>query len=684
MIVLLAVLVATGAMVAYVNFDGPGSDVVKPEADHSGEAEGFAVTTAVAAGVAGAAIGAGAGYAINEYFDDGDTAVKEDVKKSIDNATNDTLRKAVHTNAIVSEGKNEAYLDNVDNDLTTIEGSLEQRVNAQIIEKADNITSKSELVTEAEKEASNYLKTTQDNLIETHNFGVLSLQQYKSQLDTANASDDMKILKQPNNYKKVSSWSELDSTTSRAVKLTSDIDIQDPIDGSNVRYVDMQGHTITASTTRVIEKSSGGNDLYITFKNGEIDSDTPFKTDIVDVGTDHDSVNVNMINVDLNPSYSQNSSKWQYRINAVTGNDLIRIYDSDDRNITYNNVNGAPDTFVRKTYPVNTERGITFNETEIANLNGNYANASEVPTVTLANSSGENVTVPGKDMTLSKDYYGQNNTVKVATPYDSNGQPITDRRVIIATPTSGISTYAEPIDIARSIDMIQDRDNLSDNAFRFVANYTEDVYDNSVEQVVNDPNKSIYDLPNVTQDLSQLNYGDALNPDSPEGVVSMYTGVYEGTTNPLEDTIHVEKVSNPDKSYKGALFSTNMTALMDDTSESEVVNEGDTFNASDAQRTIIVDGETGEVHELSGEYEITKVAGGSADVRTYDLESTDLSDQAQRLQDQNEVLERTVDDPSGFLDGIDFGGGSSTNILILAILAIAGIAIVSRRDDNDN
>jgi hypothetical protein len=205
-----------------------------------------------------------------------------------------------------------------------------------------------------------------------------------------------------------------------------------------------------------------------------------------------------------------------------------------------------------------------------------------------------------------------------------------------------------------------------------VSSYASQQWSKYIQEIAS-TNKTIAGSENLTQDVGQLT---TPAPTEPEQATIQYTGVYEGTTLPSTDIIHVREQDGDE--YSGALFSTDMSKLMSQTPNAEKVEEGDTFDVSTTNRTFMVSDETGATNELEGQVEVTLIEGkDSADVRDYQLERTDLGGQAERLVDQAEVTRKTVDNPGGYVppEGGD-GGGLPTPVIVGLVVAAAVVLLI--------
>ena len=633
-----------------------------------GESEAIAPVAIGGAFVAGSAIGAVGGYIEGlengRYFDDADSAIVEDLNTTKDNVTDETLRETVHSNAIVSEGVTEGFLDNVDNDQNTIEGQVNQQVQQRYIKLFDdenktNITSEAEAVSEAESAAGAYLNTTYRNLETTGSFHTLSVKQYKNNLELAGYSEDIGA----GEVFKVDNFSQAGSSDARSnadiIVLNNDISFSDS--GDLVKFsdrdaiIDMNGYNITSTVSS--DYGLSGDSANITVINGGKFS--------VPIQTQNAGLGLNFINVD-NVDFNGFSDYYGGNPDVYSENSNISISEPYD-NVTEKNKVIIGDE-------------ITFNATKIANNNTAYANASQVPQTTF-NNSGESVTLPAKEMGASSSYYG-NETAKLAVPYKlDSGTPINDSEtVIISTPSNGIQSYAEPVNYPRLVDLMDLRNQISASTYTYAGNYGADVWNNYLQTIVADPNETIFTANGgIDPELSQLSL-TAPDGDNVDGVVGGYAGVYESTASTTDDVITVTEQNSGDQ-YKGYIFSTNMTKLMEQTSEVGVVNEGDSFNVSVTNRTFIVDSETAQRHDLNGTVTVDLIKDkDSTQTRTYDDETTNLSSQAERLETQKKVIEKTIiQDPGSGGGGLDLGGNTG---LIVGIIAL-GLVVIASRDNNN-
>lgn len=680
-IAVIIVMLVTAVPVAYITQPAPetvsehsgeveavSSDTLEPE--HNGQAE--AVAPAVFAGgvLLGTAIGAGIQRGLDSqpesYLDDANETVQEDINDTIENTADDTLRQAVHSNAIVSEGSNVAFLDNVDNDQTTIEGQVEQRASQRMLRVGDNVTSETELINEAEDEASDYLQIRQSNFLEGHNFQALSVKQYNSQLHTANYSGDITTISD-SQYKQFDSdivINDDDVDSNGVVTINGFDNIGDPT------IIDLNGNEI-----REGDNFSGANVLFSAGNAGKVVvKDGSINTPNITKGyrsLSQNSVNLDLVNLDFNVG--------NYEVYADTFYDgVVSVYNgSSNINVGGGNVNVGRTNQVDKVF---SSSAVTFNATEIANANSNIASASDVPVAEFENNN-ETVTLPAVNVSLDSSYMGQNNTVKFATPYRaSDGKPLvgsdgTGESLIIQTPTSGVSYVAEPVDFTRAYDILTTTDSLASQTYSSVSSYASQQWTKYIQEI-SSTNKTISDNENLTKDLGQLT---TPAPTSPDEATIQYTGIYEGTTLPSSDVIHVRE-SDGDE-YAGALFSTDMSALMSQTNNTDKVEEGDTFDASVTNRTFIVSDTDGSSNDLEGTVEVTLIEGkSSAEVREYGLERTDLGGQAERLADQAEVTRNTVDDPGIYVPPGDGGNGLPFSPTILLGVFVGAVVLVILND----
>ncbi|MXR50204.1 hypothetical protein GRX03_01080 [Halovenus sp. WSH3] len=665
-ILAMVVMLVTAVPVGYISSQTPAKHVT-PEPEHSGEAEALVPLAPAAAALAGTAVITAGNYVETRYFSDNgsDGGYTEDEAIEIaNNSSNSTLRSSMHTEAINSEGTNQGYLDNVDNDQITIEAQVEQKASQAMLREGDNVTSETELINIAEQEASEYLKTRQSNLIETHNFQTLSVRNYNDSLDVAGYPDDIGAVKKVEVTSDTDLNSQpsvptiytlqndivLDGSTSTSQNLiTTNADIVVNLNGYEIREAD------NASFSDLEYLIKGGNNQVV--KNGKINTPnvSTFRIgnsgnkqlDIINVQFNH-SITIESINSDDSAFYtSLNSTDY-----TTTGGVAVQ-------NSSVQDIFGAL-------------QNITFNRTQIANANTAYDNASQVPTAEFEKSNST-VTLPAINITLDSTYYGANNTVQFAVPYNaSTGEPldVQNKTVIVKTPTSGTSSYAEPVDFQRSYDLLTTTDNLANQTYSSVSSYASQQWTKYIQDVASDENKSISDVPNLSKDLGQLTTPAPTNAD--EATIA-YTGIYEGTTLPASDVIHIEEEDGD--TYAGALFSTDMSALMNQTNSSDKVEEGDTFDVSVTNRTFIVSDENGATNELEGNVTVTLIEDKeSADVREYGIERTDLAGQAQRLEDQANQTRRIVDNPGQFVP--DSGSGSGQQTLLIAIVAIVAVAVL--------
>lgn len=639
-----------------------------------GDSEAIAPVAIGAGFVAGSAIGAVGGYIEGlengRYFDDADSAIVEDLNTTKDNVTDETLRETVHSNAIVSEGVMEGFLDNVDNDQNTIEGQVNQQVQQRYValfndSNATNITSEAEAVQEAESAAGAYLNTTYRNLETTGSFHTLSVKQYKNNLELAGYGSDIGVGKVISG-----NTTEINNQLSQNTKRDIIINLEDDwvINGSTPQ-----------GSNYVFEGPNYENILiYGNGHNISVESGAPYG---FVSGVSGEMRNINFEGTNSFDTFYTASTSEKTNLYNVTADANMRIDDVYvDKDSSVNLDTDANE--VDNPLNVNALENITFDATKIANNNSNYNNSSMVPKTTF-NNSGESVTLPAKKMGASSSYYG-NETAKLAVPYKlDSGTPINDSEtVIISTPSNGIQSYAEPVNYPRLVDLMDLRNQISASTYVYAGNYGADVWNNYLQTIVADPNETIFtaDGGAIDPELSQLSL-TAPDGDNVDGVVGGYAGVYESTASTTDDVITVTEQNSGDQ-YKGYIFSTNMTALMEQTSEVGVVNEGDSFNVSVTNRTFIVDSETAQRHDLNGTVTVDLIKDkDSTQTRTYDDETTNLSSQAERLETQKKVIEKTIIEKpgSGGGGGLDLGGNTG---IILGVLVL-GLVVIASRDNNN-
>ncbi|RKS83478.1 hypothetical protein BDK61_2863 [Haloarcula quadrata] len=688
-IAIMLVMLVTVGPVSYMMADSPF------EPDHNGRSE--AIAPAIVYGgalLAGGVTGGAVGWQVNDFLkptqDQIRNELSDEYNTTIEEAANDTLRQAVHSNAIVSEGTNIGFLDNVDNDATTIEGQIEQRAGQAILREGNNVTSETELINIAEGAASEFGQVRQSNLIETHNFMALSAKEYHGQLVTAQYEQDIGAIDSFD----VSSASEFSSISSSSdfmeIDVTDDIvangsDITD-IDGTRSALVpidpvdktvivDLNDNKITLNGSGdpdalvTADASSGKSNIIV--KNGQYIGEG---ASLVGHYADGTNAKVNVIDMTVSTSggdyYDTNGGSIDVYNESTT-------YDAGDPR---NRVSSAE--FVDSKHDLLASPDpVTFSATEIANQNSRFDNASDVPMATFTQNN-QTVSLPAINVSLDPSYMGENNTVRFATPYTADtGEPLvgpngTGQTLAIKTPTSGVSDYAQPVDYARAYDQLTTTDDIMSESYSAVSSYASQQWSKYIADIASNESKTLADNENLSQDLGQLT---TPAPEEPEQVTIQYTGLYEGTTLPSTDVIHVEEEDGDQ--YAGALFSTDMSALMEQTSSPDKVEEGDTFDVSVTNRTFIVSQDTGETNTLEGNVEVTLIEGKeSADVREYGLERTDLGGQAQRLADQAEVTRKTVDDPGTVGVPTDPDNGLPFSPMILLVIAGAVVVLVVLND----
>lgn len=616
-----------------------------------------------AVGIGGA--GFGVGYAASEYFSDGKEAqdkqikrVVEDNEETANNATDEQLRTATHTSAIIASGTSEAYYDRVSNDLTTVEGQVDQIVSRDLIKKGDNITSEAEAIEVAESGASEYLGTRLPNHIETHNLHALSVKQFTDQLDTANYSSDYGAV----DVVEVDDTSDLPVSNSGIIKLTDDIDL-------------------TNVSTSAYAAISLTDDSIVDLNGYEIYGDASGVSDII-LANDGVS-NVKIKDGEINVS---NSGYIYYGGTTVANLDLVNVGITGDNtlgigngNIYYNlnnsNINIGQDASFSSesvTTDVLSKDPVTFNTTEIANANSNFESASDVPKATFEHNN-ETVSLPAINISVSESYLDKG-YVLAASPYNSNtGEPIysNGQNVVIMTSTSGTSDYAIPQDGVRSYNTILEADSISDSTYQQVGSFASDVWNNYLQDIANDPDKSIYDNETITKELGQLQDSRG-SLDSPKDVRSVYTGLYDSVINPMSDTIKVEEV-NGDKSVTGIVFTENMSKVLEGP-DPDKIEKGDIINGTGDTLVFMVEDGTGKRVDLNAKYEVVNIVGKeSLGVRDYELDKTNLAETAKKLEDQKEGVEVTFPEPTG-------GGGSdSVPTYVWIIAGLVAVALLGQQ-----
>lgn len=577
----------------------------------------------------------------------------------IDDATDEVMQESVHDSAITSEGTNDGFLDNVDNDLNTIEGSLEQRINTALIRDGDELNSESETVNLAEDEASEYLWVTQTNLLETHNFHALSVQTYMEKLDEAEASDDYgttEIIE----IEDEEDWNDLEyipQGTSAIVELQNDITISSrPVFPADVDlHIDGNGYEIDDSETT--------NTLVLGDRN-EVELNNIKFEDMAQI-LDPEYGYLNVIDSDID-EIDANNNLDMYQQNSTIGTTDSEVNEVDSR------------LDVRA---INKDANLTLDPEEVAD-------SDLEATASIENEDEEVVEMTAVEVNVDPAYSdSEDDTVEVAVPYNADtGEPVTanGENLSIKTTTSGVANYAIPVDFVRGVELVEHRDDLSGDAYTFVGDYASGVWTDTLQEIASDEERSVYDEDGVHEDLGTF-VPPAIDADNPEGVVAYYAGTYESVYNVAGTDL---TLTDDNDTYEDAvIFSTDMQVLADQTDNVDVLAEGDEFSVDGdnaPNRTLIVDTSTGEVHDLEGTVTVDDVQvaddeeATEQDIRTFDLESTDLSDQAERLQENVDVTVEVADYEGDGGAGIGFPDLDSTEWLIILVLAGGAVVLLAR------
>ncbi|WP_285257825.1 hypothetical protein [Halobacterium salinarum] len=684
------------------------------DASPVGEAEAVAPLVVAAAGVAGTAIVASSGqYVYEEYF-----SGAEDVEQ----ATDETLREAVHDEAIISQGTNTGFLDNVDNDINTIEGSLEQKLGQASIAQGDSIKSESEAVSLAENTSSDYLWTTQQNLVETHNYHALSVLTYMDKLDSVDASDDY--------------------GATQYVTVESEEDLQEAFDTSTAgEEYSIQSNTVMFLQTDLTISTSESNAFATKAPVKVIGNGHTISTDARNVSNFRGG-NFHLSNVSVDGNIIIN----EYGGNVVNGSSVSAIDDDAHGTDMYvddsSTVSGTAYNAVSSPVDVSViSNGYTMDPTDVG----------DVPTVTVGDSDKEITAVKvNVDPAYSQ---SSDNTVKVAVPYKvSDSTPLTDSEMDLAiqTPSSGVQNYAVPVDFQRAHDLVTQRDNLSAETYSISSQWATDLWNNTLSSVASDDSKSVTDVEGVYDELGT--YTVSADPDNPATVLSMYTGTYETVVDPANTRMTVTDSNGTHENV--VLFSTDMKALTSQTSDASVVAVDDTFDVSQstqsnsesftgvaqndtvelsngkidsitsatdsggtdvssnvtivdreagviqytgsstidlsvsydytqgASRTFAIDPSTGERVSLSGSVTVDSISQGdksdvsSVEIRTFDTTETNLSNIADRLDSQYNVTIEVADHSGG--GGFSFPDLGGETGIIIVVLAGGALVLLGR------
>ncbi len=651
-----------------------------------------------------------ADYVQSEYFDGA-----EDVEQ----ATDETLREAVHDDAIVSQGTNEGFLDNVDNDINTIEGSLEQKLGQAFIAEGDSVNSETEAVTLAENTASDYLWTTQQNLIETHNYHALSVHTYMEKLDSVNQSSDYGAvhvydIESASDFEAVADTYDSNGYAEFTQPVILNIQSDLAFD-SNMSYMKMRapfvingnGHEITTSTsfaTIFPEDSSKGSINNLTTST---------------IGSSSSgSVNLQNVTVDTVESGVTYYADSDTSISTANGT-------STDSRVTVDLASSG--------------QNVTMDPSDLS---------SSVPTVTVGESD---VTLTAVKVNVDPSYaQSSDDTVKVAMPYNvSDSTAVTDKNVVIQTSTSGVQSYAVPVDFVRAHDLVTQRDTLSAETYSISSQWAKDIWSNGLSSIAADDSKSVTDMEGVYDELGT--YTVSADPDNPATVLSLYTGTYETVVDPANARMTVTDSNGTHENV--VLFSTDMQYLADQTSDNTVLAEDDTFDVSTStqsnsesftsvaqgdtvqlsngkidtitsatdsggtdvssnvsivdaeagiieytgsstidlsvsydytegpQRTFAVDPSSGERVSLNGSVTVDSITVGddsevsSVEIRTFDTTETNLTNVADRLDSQYTTTIEVADRSGG---GFSFGDLGQTGIIAIVIIGAAAVLILGR------
>lgn len=637
------VMMVMVVIVALVSVN-PLSYIGYDNASPVGESKGF-IATSTAIGVTAATVAGSfvAGYSYNEFFSEANPQAGTNATDE-DGSINETyVRQETQLDAIRSEGSNELFNEQFDNDLITIEGQVEQRINQRYVKlqadnKTNNITTETKAVTEAADATRKYLKTGMNNYVETHNFGVKALAGYQEDLEVANSSDLMITGEKA----KVSNATEFNSATNTEGAI---VILENDLDGENNSLYYGNDTVIIGNGNKingiVRNKGRGQNATFVDINI----------TDTLYIGSGY----VNLIDVET-PTlnfYSSGANGYKdyqgyYNKSAEIGTVIDSYTEYDEKN-------------------QNALESVTFNSSEIANISNSYNNASEIPKVKFPINNSSNVTLPAINVSLDTSYYTKGG-VNVAVPYKlSTGEPINKTEtVIIQTPNTGIQNYAEPVNFVESFNIINKRDDLSNQTYVIAEQFARDVWNDYMEEVVNDPNRTIF-TDGVDPSLASLQFSA---PTTPKGTVSSYTGVFEGTTKPWTDRIKFRNTTN-NKTVTGALFTDDIKALTNQTSDSNVITDGDVMNMSKAGKAFVLNQNNGEKTELKGEWEVVDVLNqDNAKVRDYEQNTNNVSKNVERLEDQREAIDITIEGGGQGISLPSFGGNKTIYILVAIIGAV--------------
>lgn len=630
-----------------------------------GEAEGVLVTTSTAIAVGATAVVSGyGGYKISQYFDSAEAGIANNLNGTTENSSNESVRVATHSQVITSGGISDGFFDNVDNDLNTLEGSVEQKINQRFVkvfadENASNITSEAQAVQEGEQATTTVLKNGTDNIVETVNFNSYSVKISYETLRDAGYPDDVGA----GEVKNIDSFYPYtaDNGTIKdkvVVKLNQDISADGGSSSGEIWNIE-DGDIIVNLNGHDFNYTGGTNGLFwidcgnITFKNGG-------NVDLAIRNYDSSCTpNINLDNVD-----------------TVTDNGFAEgsadIYAPDTNTSSLSSNFNVVDN---RTELSNLGSAITFNATKIANSNDAYANASEVPQADFfSDEKNKSVGSVAKTISVDSTYYGDSQ-LKIIVPYVANDTGVykplgDDETVIVKTPTNGLANYAEPLDYPRMVSLINTRDDLSSQVYPRAQNYSADLWNDWLSKKLAN-NETVVGEDGINPELGSLQFSP---PTTPEGVRGSYAGIYESTTRPVEDIISVENTTNSSQNFTGTIYSTDMNALLNQTNNSTYVEEGDVFNTSVTNKTFIVEKNTGKTIDIEGEYEVTLIEGKDrVKKRTFDRESTNLSKRAEQLQEQKRVIEKTIikEQP---VQLPDLGGNQG----ILILVGVLGLFVILR------
>ena len=645
-----------------------------------GESEAIAplgIGLGVKAALAGGAVlGGGAIQAYHWYTDDTESSEVEEAIKAGEDVQNETLRQAVHSDAILSEGGSEDFITTYDNDLTFIESNVERVVlnkfseeiqkameqnDGEIVELRE-IMSESEAVNMAENQTSNYLRSSIGGIVNTHNYHAYGVSQYNNRLDTVGFGGDIGAVKKV----EISSVSEFEDIYSDLLNKNMYLDIQTDIDftksdklnrlsvnngnNPNVSTVfDLNGNTITTD----------GSFVYVSDDFAEINHE--FRD-----GT-----------ISTNNSKIGDIRGGEYKIN------LIDVDTTDVNDTIASGVVGARGSY--SVYDSNTDTGekldigllekITFDASEVASVDSAYDNATDVPVHTYNISETEEVTLTAQEMSLDSSYSSE--PAKIATPYNLDRNRFVDLQnesVLVETSTSGIADFAEPHKFGEYYDTIEYRDDRSAQAYQMALNYTSSYYQANQNKVVNEYADQLGAL-SVVQDTETYK-----NMTQRDLYAQNYVSSLEGTVSPHERGIVITN-QDTNTTKEGALFVTDVEYLTNQTANATKFEQGDTFTVDSNVSGFLVS-EYGDKQNLdNGDYVVDSMEGTeqSIDVRTFDQESTDFNEVIKRQQAQEDVLNDTLE--KGVT--INYPDVSDNTIYLILGTVLVGLWIATRNNGNN-